>query len=179
MKNLILIDSINKLPSQLQHTPIQKLFEFHNLGVVHNEYQTPQLTIGTCMDYRVVFRIPDKFAYIIRNGGGRLDYSNFHLAYSIAVGQVKAIAVIGHTDCGMINLEGQKHKFVEGLSNSLHWAEVKTTEFFDKLAPENEIHDEINFTLMQTKELREKFPNIIIAPIIFDVKDTFLYLIEE
>ncbi len=179
MNKLIFIDTINKIPPKYLHTPVQKLLEFHNMGVYHDVYQKPQITIGTCMDYRVVFRIPDKFAYIIRNGGSHLEHSDFHLAYSIAVGHIKAIAVIGHTDCGMLNLEDQKHKFIEGLSHSLHWTEQKTTGFFDNYYLENEIYDEVQFTLKQVATLREKVPNLVIAPFVFDVKDGFLYLIDE
>lgn len=53
------------------------------------------------MDHRVRLRIPENFAYILPTGGGNLRHSEFKVSFAIAVGGVRAIALIGHSYCGM------------------------------------------------------------------------------
>ncbi len=60
------------------------------------------------MDNRKQLNIPNNFAYILRTGGGNLRYSEFKISYAIAVGGVKALALIGHNRCGMVNLMNKR-----------------------------------------------------------------------
>ena len=67
------------------------------------------------MDSHKRLRQPENFAYIIRTGGANLRDSEFEVSYAIAVGGVTAIALIGHTHCGMVNLISKRESFVQGL----------------------------------------------------------------
>ena len=82
---------------EYRNTPVGLLLEYHNLNRPPNTYSKAQLLVGMCMDNRKHLRIPDNFAYIIRSGGANLRYSEFKVSYTIAVGGVKSIALIGHT----------------------------------------------------------------------------------
>ena len=73
------------------------------------------------MDNRKSLRIPDNFAYIIRTGGANLRYSEFKVSYAIAVGNVEHIALIGHNNCGMVNLVSKKEQFINGLVDKAGW----------------------------------------------------------
>ena len=73
------------------------------------------------MDHRKRLRIPDNFAYIIRAGGGNLRYSEFKVSYAIAVGEVKTIALIGHNQCGMVNLISKREQFIQGMVEHAGW----------------------------------------------------------
>lgn len=57
-----------------------------------------------CMDNRKHLHMLDNSAYIIRSGGANLRYREFKVSYAIAVGQVRYIVLIGHNNCGMVNL---------------------------------------------------------------------------
>lgn len=100
MNRLITINSKDDIPHQFENTPIGLLLECHNLGRSYETYTTAQLLIGMCMDNRKHLHIPDNFAFIIRTGGTNLRYSEFKVSYAIAVGGARAIALIGHTQCG-------------------------------------------------------------------------------
>lgn len=56
------------------------------------------------MDNRKKLNIPENFVYIIHTGYANLRCNEFQVSYTIAVGQVEYIALIGHNHCGMINL---------------------------------------------------------------------------
>ena len=160
-------------------TPIGLLLEYHNLGRPLEPYTQAQLLIGMCMDNRKHLRIPDNFAYIIRAGGANLRHSEFKVSYAIAVGGVKAITLIGHTHCGMVNLAARKDQFIQGLVDNAGWERAWAEEHFWHFAPIFEIGNEVDFVLSEAKRLRLRYPKIQVAPLIYRVEDNLLYFINE
>ena len=86
-----------------------------------------------CMDNRKHLRIPDNFAFIIRAGGANLRYSEFKVSYAIAIGDIQHIALIGHNNCGMVNLISRKDQFINGLVNKAGWDREWAEEHFYRL----------------------------------------------
>src|SRR6266436_3732470 len=116
MKSLLEIKSEADIPESWRHTPIATLLRFHNLGApLPPRAEKPELLIGMCMDSRKHLRIPDNFAFILRTGGANLRLAEFRVSYAIAVGGVRAIALIGHTNCGMTGLTARRELFIAGL----------------------------------------------------------------
>src|SRR3989337_779867 len=154
MNRLLPITSRDDIPAQYRDNAIGLLLEYHNLGRPHESYSAAQLLIGMCMDNRKHLRIPDNFAYIIRAGGANLRYSEFKVSYAIAVGGVKSIALIGHTQCGMVNLILKKAAFVQGLVENAGWESESAEDHFNYYAPMFEIGNEVDFVLSEAKRLR-------------------------
>ena len=179
MDNLITITSIDDILPEYRQTPIGLLFEYHNLNRPLDTYDKARLLVGMCMDNRKHLHIPDNFAFIIRSGGANLRYSEFKVSYAIGVGQVSHIALIGHNNCGMVNLISRKNEFIDGLVNSAGWERDRAEEHFSHFAPMFEIGGETNFILSETKRLRLRYPKIQIAPTFYLVDDNKLYLIKE
>ena len=167
------------IPARYRGTPIGLLAEYHNLGRPHESYPAASLLIGMCMDNRKHLNIPDNFAYIIRAGGANLRYSEFKVSYAVAVGGVKAIALIGHTQCGMVNLAARREQFIAGLVQNAGWTKEAAVEHFHNYAPMFEINNEIDFILGETPRLRARYPAILIAPMLYRVEDNLLYFIME
>ncbi len=164
---------------EYQDTPIGHLVEYHNLQRPFESYSRAQLLIGMCMDNRKHLHIPDNFSYIIRAGGANLRHSEFKVSYAIAVGGVKCIALIGHTQCGMVNLIQRKELFIQGLVENGGWQSETAEEHFMQFAPMFEIGNEIDFVLSEAKRLRWRYPKILIAPLLYRVEDNLLYFIKE
>jgi carbonic anhydrase len=179
MDRLISVSSLDDIAPEYQNTPIGHLLEYHNLNRPLGNYMQVRLLIGMCMDNRKRLRIPDNFAYAIRTGGANLRYSEFQVSYAIAVGGVNAIALIGHTNCGMVNLNAKKEQFVRGLVEKTGWEKGRAEEHFMRFAPIFEIGNEIDFVLSEVKRLRLCYPNIQVAPILYRVEDNLLYMIRE
>lgn len=114
-KMLIPIQKEEDIFPEYRNTPIGKLLEYHNLGSPLDTYAKADLLIGMCMDNRKSLRIPENFAYIISSGGGNLRYSEFKVSYAIAIDELSHIALIGHNNCGMVNLLARKDAFIKGL----------------------------------------------------------------
>jgi len=179
MNKLLLVTSSNDIPAQYRGTPIGHLLEYHNLDRPYETYSSAQLLIGMCMDNRKHLHIPDNFAFIIRSGGANLRYSEFKVSYAIAVGGARAIALIGHTQCGMVNLIARKEQFVRGLVEIAGWSAEAAEEQFSHFAPMFEIGNEMDFILSEVKRLRMRYPKIPVAPMLYRVEDNRLYFIEE
>ena len=136
------------------------------------------MLIGMCMDNRKRLKMPQNFAFIIRAGGANLRQSEFKISYAVAVGGIRCIALIGHTQCGMVNLHERKKLFTDGLV-SAGWDPQAAEEHFDHYAPIHEIRNETDFILNETRRLRLRYPKVLIAPLLYRVEDNKIYFINE
>ena len=179
MEKLIKVTEKKYIPKVYQNTPIGKLIEYHNFNESCEKVKLPEILIGTCMDNRIQIKIPQNFAYVIRTGGANLHNSDFYVSYALAVGKVKAIAIIVHNDCGMINLAGRKDIIVNGIVRATGWTQVHAKDYFNSFAPICEIVNEVTFAKSEVSRLRQLYPDILVAPLLYNVDDDLLYVISE
>jgi carbonic anhydrase len=179
MQSYIDIRSDADIPERWRSSPIGALLRYHDLGApLPGRADKPELLIGMCMDSRKHLRIPDNFAFILRTGGANLRLSEFRVAYAIAVGGVRAIALMGHTNCGMSNLAAKRDKFVAGLMD-VGWTKSDAEKYFDRHAPENEIGAEGDFIRAETRRLRALYPKLDVAPLLYRIEDHSIALLRE
>lgn len=179
MNKLIPITRVDDILPEYRQTPIGELLEYHNLDRPYEVFDKAHLLVGMCMDNRKHLHMPDNFAFIIRSGGANLRYSEFKVSYAISVGEINHIALIGHNNCGMVNLVSRKNEFINGLVESAGWDKESAEEHFLHFAPMFEIGNEIDFILSETKRLRLRYPKVTIAPLFYLVDDNKLYFIDE
>ncbi len=170
---------------QYRDTPIAQLLEYHNLNAPFPTETSlgAQLLVGMCMDFRVNVRLPERYAYFIRTGGANLKQSEFHIAYALSVGGVEAMAIISHSNCGMVDLGARQDLFVERLVDTAGAAQSEASELFVQsklLAQVGEASgDEFEFVVEEARWLRSKYPKILIAALHYKVEDNLLYQIRE
>ena len=174
---LIEIRREEDIPKELVATPIADLIKYHNLGFPPKTYASAEILISMCMDNRKELRIPENFAYIIRTGGGNLRYSEFKVSYAIGIGGVKYIALLGHNNCGMVNLVSQKEDFIQGLCDNAKWDRQRAEEHFMNYAPLFEINNELDFVVSEAARLKILYPGIVIVPLFYKLEDDMLYAI--
>ena len=173
------VEKASDIPAHLRNSPIEELLQYHNLDRDLIPVDAPRLLIGMCMDNRKHLRIPDNFAFILRAGGANLRPSEFKVSYAIAVGGVKAIAIIGHNNCGMVNLMSRSQLFIDGLVKNAGWDRQQAEDHFFHFAPLFEIGSEVDFTRSEAKRLRRRYPGLLVAPMLYNVEDNRLYLLTE
>jgi len=179
VNRLIDVTTLRSIPPQYRGSPIGRLLEYHNLNRSLDDYNAAQLLIRMCMDHRKRLRLPANFAYIIRSGGGKLQNSEFDVSYAIAIGGVRAIALIGHTQCGMVNLLAKKEQFIRGLVQNAGWEEESAEVHFTNSAALWEIGNEIDFVLSEVKRIRNRYQQILVAPLLYRVEDNRVYVVRE
>ena len=158
-------------------TPIADWLRYHNLWEGPHSYEAPKLLIVTCMDYRVHLYVPEKFAYVLRLAGANLWHREFDLACVLAFAGICHVCVVGHTDCAMESLKDKKADFTSGLRKIAGWSESRAELQFDLFAPRLAIPNVVDFTLFEAAWLERRFPGVVVAPLIYDVKDGALYQI--
>lgn len=173
------IESLSDISPEIRGTPIENLLRYHNLGETHSPYSQAEVLVGMCMDQREWLRVPANFAYIIRSAGCNLRYSEFQISYTVAIGSVSAIALVGHTNCGMVNLMNRRKLFISRLVQRGGWQrEWAETHFMNSVAM-FEIGNEIAFLVAETRRLRGRYPTIPVAPLIYRAEDHRLYHVNE
>lgn len=179
MNRLVRVTQEDDIPASYRATPLGALLRYHDLRVpMPGRAEKPELLIGMCMDSRKHLRIPDNFAFILRTGGANLRQSEFRVSYAIAVGGVRAIAVIGHTNCGMSGLAARREAFVRGLVE-VGWERPEAEEQFDKSLPTHEVGAEIDFVVSEARRLRALYPKVAVAPMIYRVEDDHICAVKE
>lgn len=173
------IHHVHDIPPAYRNTPIERLLQYHDLGRPFDRYERAGLLIGMCTDHRKHLRIPENFAHILRAGGANLRPSEFKVSYAIAVGGVRALALIGHTNCGMVNLAARREPFVCGPVENAGWDRRLAEEHFDHFAPHFEIGNEIDFIVAETARLRRRYPKVLVAPMLYRVEDRRLHLLRQ
>lgn len=179
MHRLLAIQKKEDIPPAFQDTPVSELLLFHNCGMPHKTYTQAQLLIGMCMDNRKKLNIPENFAFIIRAGGANLRYSEFKVSYAIAVGGVEYIALLGHTNCAMVNLMARKEQFIKGLCEHAGWDAKMAEDHFTHYSPMFEIGNEIDFILSEVPRLSQRYPKVRVAPLLYKIEDNLLYWIDS
>jgi carbonic anhydrase len=178
-ERLIPVLNTDDILPQYRNRPIGLLLEYQNLNRPLDSVEHAQILVGMCMDNRKHLRIPDNFAYIIRAGGANLRYSEFKVSYAIAVGGVSSIAIIGHNNCGMANLMTKHDLFVNGLVEHAGWDRQRAEEHFAGYAPMFEIGNEVDFVLSEVERLRRHYPNVQVAPMLYQIETNLISLIRE
>ena len=153
-------------------TPLEWLLRYHNLATpLPSTHGHPTLLIAMCMDYRKDLTIPSEFAYVIRSAGGSLRDGEFEVSYAVAVGGVTTIALLAHTDCGMVHVTSKRELFVRGLVERAGWSPDEAERHFQAAASRHEIGDPVAFVVAEAERLRRRYPKLLVAPFLYTVND--------
>ena len=159
-------------------TPIEELLAYHNLGTPFEQHPKPELLIGTCMDFRILLRIPRDFAYVLRVGGGNLRGLEFHVSLAVASG-VRAICLIGHDQCAMRGVADRNQAFVRGLVEHAGWSDHEAQIHFETYSSRFVIGDEIEFVRSEAARLNRYYPRMLVAPLFYCVSERVLYQVDS
>lgn len=158
-------------------TPIEAWLRYHNGGQGPRFYDFPQLLIVTCMDFRIQLRVPEKLAYVLRLAGANFRYREFDLACALSFAQIRHVCLVGHTLCAMESLETSRERFTMGLEKIGGWDQATAAEQFDLHVSSYSVSDGVDFILYQTAWLETRFRGLMVAPLLYDTDNHFLYQI--
>lgn len=77
----------------------------------------------------------------------------------------------------MVNLHSKKEQFIEGLNTNAGWTKERAEEHFMNYAPMFEIDNEVDFVVKEVRRLSEKYPGIVIEPLLYSIDDNMLNVI--
>jgi carbonic anhydrase len=179
MTEIIPVNYRTDILPEYQGTPAGQLLEYHNLDRALGSGPGRQLLIGMCMDSRKALRIPPDFAYILRTAGANMRDNEFRISFAIAVGGVRTLVLIAHTDCGMTRVAHQHDEFVRGLVEHAGWDQERAEKHFADSAHKFSIDDEVDFVMREAERLRRLYPKITVVPLLYRVEDDLLYQLRD
>ncbi len=160
-------------------TAVGDLLAYHNLGAPHRRHTETDLLIGMCMDHRLQLRIPANFAFVLRCAGANLGMLEFDLSFAIAVGGVRSVCLIGHNGCRMVDVASKREAFVTGLIDNAGWDREKAEKHFDSHSARYGFGDVVDFVWLEAQRLREMYPGITVAPLVYMLGDRSVRQIVE
>ena len=178
LESLQAVSTPDDIPEELRDTPVARLLEYHDLERPFERHERAELLIGMCMDNRNQLNVPNQFAFILRAGGANLRASEFKISFAVAIGGLRHMALIGHTQCGMVGLHQRRDQFIEGLAEHGGWTRGAAAAHFDAHAPLFEIGNEEEFIRQESKRLNSRYPLVQVVPMIYRVEDHRLYLLK-
>lgn len=169
------------LPPRFTGTPIEDLLLFHNESKrMPSSFTKPELILSLCMDQRIALHLPKGFAFSLCTPGSRLQGLEFAVSYAIAMAGVRALAIIGHTDCAMTKVQDLKERFVKQLDDwHDQWDAQDALKHFEQWAPVFYIRDMKEHIRSQVEWISKIFPDLLVAPLIYHVEDHRIVLLED
>lgn len=175
---MIIVKDELDIPEIYRNTPIAKLLLSHNLSLQSGRYGRADMLILMCMDSRQALKIPKNSAFIVRNSGATRNGVSFSLSFTLAVGGIRHIAVIGHSDCMMVDLESRREEFVRGLTECGGWdKDIAESYFSDSCALFNK-KDVVSSVISEVALIRAQYPGTVVAPLFYSLEDDRLCLID-
>ena len=169
----------NDIPEEYRGTAVEELLCHHNFGHEPDSADdTARIAILTCIDPRVTLRLPDGFAFVLRNAGAKTSGMEFALSFAVAVCGVRTVAVIGHGGCNMAGVGRHKADFVDGLERC-GWKRSEAERFFFTMSPRFATEDIADSIADEARRLRGLYAGVLIAPLYYSVKDGLLYTVDE
>lgn len=159
-------------------TPVAELLALHNLGAEARQYAHPQILIASCFEQQTALRIPAGFAISLHTAAANLKRNPFKVSWAIGIGRISAIAIVGHTGCGLVDLRIQREAFVEQLISAAGWARPAAEQHFDHWSDLFAIDDPVSFAAAEAARLQIRYPKIPVAALLYDTTDRTLLQIE-
>ena len=131
------------------------------------------------MDSRKALRIPPDFAFVLRTAGANMRDNEFRISFAIAIGGVRTIVLIAHTDCGMTRVAGQHDEFVRGLVEHGGWDQARAEKHFSDSIGKFGIREEVEFVMREADRLRTLYPRVTVVPLLDRVEDDLLYQLKD
>lgn len=168
------IELPSDVPDRWKGTPIEALINSHNFDTEIETSGNPELVIATCIEFRYQPKVPASFAYMLRRASGRLNGSEFSLAYTLAKG-VRHLALVGHNDCGMAKVADHKESMINALVEQ-GWYRDRAEEYVTVNASRYAISDELSSLKNEYLRLRRLFHKLEIAPLFLSLANSKIYL---
>ena len=179
MTQIIPVNYRSDILPEYRGTPAGLLLEYHNLERALGSGPGRQLLIGMCMDSRKALRIPPDFAFVLRTAGANMRDNEFRISFAIAIGGVRTIVLIAHTDCGMTRVAGQHDEFVRGLVEHGGWDQARAEKHFSDSIGKFGIREEVEFVMREAERLRTLYPRVTVVPLLYRVEDDLLYQLKD
>jgi carbonic anhydrase len=166
------------VPAEWRETPVGEFIAYQNLARPHVRPERATLLIGTCMDGRIVLKVPRGFAFILRTAGAIMAPVEANLSYVLATRDVRYVAVVGHTDCYAVGLDRRRDEVVAGLVRA-GWDRARAIRHADEEVIPRGIDDPVASALREARRVADDFHGVQAAALLYDSDAGTVSLLRE
>ncbi len=152
-------------------TPVADLLRFQNIGgspdSTPGKYARPAILIATCLEQGAALRIPEGFAISLHTAAASLKRDPFKVSWAIGVAGVKAIAIVGHDDCRLVELRNHREQFVVQMIEAAGWERPAAEQHFDHWSDLFGVDNPVEFVATEAARLQSRYPKILVAPLLY------------
>lgn len=150
-------------------SPVADLLRFHNLGLAGapGKYARPGILIATCLEQGAPLRVPEGFAISLHTAAASLKRDPFKVSWAIGVAGVKAIAIVGHDDCRLVELRSRREQFVAQMIEAAGWERPAAEQHFDHWSDLFEVDNPVEFVAAEAARVQSRYPGIPVAPLLY------------
>lgn len=159
------------VPAEWRETPVGDFLAYQNLGRPHVRHDKAVLLIGTCMDGRIALRVPPGFAFILRTAGANLAAVQGNVSYVLGSQAIRFVAVVGHTGCWAVGLEGKRAEIVEGLVSSAGWERHEAVRHVESEVVPHGIDEPAAFAVREAQRIEAAYPRVRAAAMLYDTAE--------
>lgn len=152
-------------------TPVADLLRFHNLGSgqqqAPDKAARPALLVASCLEQGAALRMPEGLAISVRTAAASLKRDPFKVSWAIGVAGVRAIAIVGHDDCRLVDLRDHREQFVVRMIEAAGWERPAAEQHFDHWSDLFSVDNPVDFVVAEAARLRARYPRILVAPLLY------------
>lgn len=150
-------------------TPVGELLAYQNLGrEAGSPPDHPRILVATCLELDQGLKLPPGFAIHLRTAAASLKRDPFKVSWAIGMARVSAIAVVGHTGCGLVDLRSHRDLFVARLIEDAGWERPAAEQHFDHWSDLFGIDEPAAFVTSEAARLQARYPKVLVAPLMLD-----------
>ena len=150
-----------------RNTPIADLLRYQNLAASARRHARPEVLIATCLEQQAALRMPEGFAIQLHTAAASLKRDPFKVSWAIGVAGVSAIAIIGHDNCGLVELRNHREQFVVQMIEAAGWERPAAEQHFDHWSDLFEVDSPADFVAAEAARLQIRYPKILVAPLMY------------
>lgn len=172
------VDTADDILERYRGTPIADLLATHNLGSTPPDPPTADLLIVTCMDQRVMLRVPERVGFQLRTAGATPTPVLPNVAFAVSMAGIKAIGLVTHTDCAMCRVPECAEAVIAHLVDREGWQPAEADELISVLHEVFHLDDPVQAAWKYARLLEARFPTCLVAPLLYQVDDGALLQID-
>ncbi|MEO7387585.1 MAG: carbonic anhydrase [Gammaproteobacteria bacterium] len=152
-------------------TAVGDLLRFQNLtqgaAGTAQKYSRPEILIATCLEQVTPLRVPEGFSISLHTAAASMKRDPFKVSWAIGVAGVKAIAIVGHDDCQLVDLRAHRDQFVVQMIEAAGWERPAAEQHFDHWSDLFGVENPVEFVASEAVRLQGRYPKVLIAPLLY------------
>lgn len=179
-ERLVPLNYPEDLPREWANSPCGDLVKYHNFHQEDDRDYTGRanLVIWRLFEFRPKWNLPAGFAFDLTTAGPDYRGEYFPLLYAAATHEVRAIAVVAHSNSSLHFMEGRGSHIITQLSN-MGMTDSAARKWFEGHAVQQRVESPIMWALAEAARVRDRLPSATVVPMLYAIEGDRLFGLKD